>query len=122
MIIKTRCDCGHINVSNTSMEWVKHGVVPVSCKECDSIYMATSVVDDESVTIDETGIKQEQEQEQEEKTNYEIASRVIVNNKEHEFYGHEGIIVDKDFLHYKVQLPNKTIWMPYHWVSLKKSI
>ena len=89
MIIKTRCGCGHINQSEISMGWAKLGSIPVTCEDCDKLYVATSVVDEETCG--------EEKPEQEEMTKFEIASRVVVENKESEFHEREGIVVDKDF-------------------------
>jgi len=116
MIIKTRCGCGHINQSETSMGWAKYGSVPVTCEECKDLYVAISTVDEE--TYGEENTKQ-----QEEMTKFEVTNEVVVDNKESEVHEQEGVIVDKDFLHYRVQfLDGKIIWLPYHWVVLKKSM
>lgn len=116
MIIKTKCSCGHVNQSETSMEWAKNGSIPVSCEDCGDVYMATATVDEE------THREKKEDRCQEEETEFEIASRVIVDNKENELHQQEGIVVDKDFLHYKIKFSDgKAIWLPHHWVVLKKT-
>jgi len=115
MLIKTQCHCGHVNQSEASIRWAREGAVPVRCEDCGDVYLATTTVDEETHSdTDEYNPKPE--------THFEIASRVIIENEEHELNGQEGIIVDKDFLHYKVKLADgKAIWLPYHWVVLKKT-
>lgn len=116
MLVRTRCNCGHVNQSETSVGWAMHGSIPISCEECGCIYIATASVDEETHTDN-------QHAEQEEKTEFEIASRVTINNKESDMHQMEGIVIDKDFLHYKVKFPNgKAIWFPHHWIVLKKTI
>ena len=47
MILKTRCKCGQINQSETSVGWVTNGSVPVVCSGCSNVYMATEIVEEE---------------------------------------------------------------------------
>jgi hypothetical protein len=115
MIIRTRCGCGYINQSEISMGWATGGSIPITCEECGNIYLATT-------TVEESIVEEEPHQTQaEELTILEIATRVIIDNKDSEVHGQEGIIIDKDFMHYKIKFQDgKAIWLPHHWI-LKKS-
>jgi len=116
MIIKTKCGCGHTNQSEMSIGWAKDGSIPVTCDECGDIYLATATVNEETYG-------QKKDQQEEENDGFEIASRVIVDNENNELHKQEGIVIDKDFLHYKVKFQDgKAIWLPSHWVVLKKTV
>lgn len=118
MIIKTRCKCGHTNQSEISMEWAKDGSMMVHCAGCSEIYLASMTVDTEEQPVIETTITPEPKDE----AKFVIASRVVINNKDSEIHDQEGIIVDKDYMHYKIQLDDgRAIWLPHHWIVLKKS-
>lgn len=54
----------------------------------------------------------------------EIASRIYIDNKEHEFFLEHGIIVQKGYLHYRIlfvsldnKINNRKLWVPEHWVK-----
>lgn len=42
---------------------------------------------------------------------------VIVDNNEHPLHNQIGIICDKKHKHYRLELEQKKIWVPEHWVK-----
>ena len=115
MIVKTKCSCGHINHTEILLEWIKAGTILLICEKCDCIYTHKCSLDEETFS------EQEEQYSQEEMTTLNVDDKVVIDNKDSTIHGQEGIIVDKDFIHYKVQLPDTIIWLPYLWVNLKKS-
>lgn len=49
-----------------------------------------------------------------------IGDHVIFTNKDHQLFKQNGIIIDIDYKHYKVNFNNITIWVPNNWVELDK--
>lgn len=53
----------------------------------------------------------------------DLQTQVYINNREHQLFLEQGVIVDKQHLHYRVKivscnesLNNVKIWIPEHWV------
>lgn len=42
---------------------------------------------------------------------------VVIDNAEHPLHNQIGIICDKKHKHYRVELEQKKIWVPEHWVK-----
>ena len=57
------------------------------------------------------------------KRNFEILPElkngtiIYINNKEHKLNLEIGKIIARDHRHYQVEIGNKVIWMPEHWVE-----
>jgi uncharacterized Zn finger protein len=46
-----------------------------------------------------------------------IGTLVIVTNKEHVWAGDIGIIRDKKFQHYRIEIHGQLVWVPEDWVK-----
>ena len=117
MVITTICNCGNTNKTEMDIGWAKDGSIPVRCHKCGAIYLTDVNVVAENCNLEEKRTAPKVEP----KTELKIASKVTINNQEHELHGASGIIIGKDNLHYRVKIGDKAIWVPHHWVVLKKT-
>jgi hypothetical protein len=126
VIVKTKCVCGHTNQIEMSIDWVRSGSCPITCFECGTVYVASTPTDIEDTNIEEhfpeDDITEMPSPLATELATFNIDDAVIIDNEAHELHKQEGLIIDKDFLHYKIQFKNgKHIWVPHHWAVLKKT-
>lgn len=42
---------------------------------------------------------------------------VIIDNKDHPLHNQIGVVCERKHKHYRLELENKKIWVPEHWVK-----
>ena len=120
MIITTKChSCNYLNKSEADVGWIKTGSIPVTCRACGSAYLAKATIDTEDSEIS----KERSKPQHDPQTNLDVLTNIEINNAEHPLHGESGTIVDKDDLYYRIKMDKNgdLIWIPHHWVILKKT-
>jgi hypothetical protein len=106
------------------IEWAKDGTTPVVCDKCSSVYMVeidlTKELDSEEMTIDE-----DMKRSVESITDIPVGESVVIDNNEHPQHDEDGIVIQKDDFHYRIEfvsgpMTNQKVWIPYHWVKKKE--
>jgi hypothetical protein len=119
-MIRSLCKCGQVNASEMDVDWIKSGSVPFTCTKCGNVYVVKVTVDSEDITVEEFD---ECEKDECDKLTHPINSEITIENQGHELHNKCGTIVDKDYVHYRIRFEDgKMIWVPSHWVVLKKTI
>lgn len=115
MIVKSKCsECGHDVEAVASPGWIQSGSIPSKCSNCGSVVMIKANVDTETGCIGEAFQHTPE-------TVLPIGSRVIIANEDHDLHSWCGTIIDKDYLHYRVQFDSgDSVWVPYTWVKKKE--
>jgi hypothetical protein len=104
------------------VDWIKSGSMPVTCDGCGNVYVVKVTVDSEDKSIGESD-DDEEEKDECDKLTHPINSEIMIENQGHELHNRCGTIVDKDYVHYRIRFEDgKMIWVPSHWVVLKKTI
>ena len=70
MIVETECSCGHTNHSEILLEWIKVGIVLLTCEKCNCVYT-------HKCSLDEETFNEQEEHDSPEMTTLNVAIKLL---------------------------------------------